>query len=267
MLHVLMGKYFWRPLRAVAQRLGLYHKLRYSKVYEILLWIRNPNYLRALRNDLAFYKSVLDARCELIFDIGANQGDKTWAFRQMARTVVVVEPDSYSWAALTERFGNDSKVHLEKLALGSEIGVANLYLEKEGSAYNTLSTKQRAARTNRDHADYDKTVEVPVSTIDQLIAKYGVPDYAKIDVEGYELPVLKGLSHQIHIISFEANLPVFRGETLEILSLFEPTPQLRFNLRAGDLPQFVFPVHRSLPEVRWFITQVEGSFDIFVFQD
>jgi len=39
--------------------------------------------------------------------------------------------------------------------------------------------------------------------LDQLIAEHGLPAFCKIDVEGYELEVLKGLSQPIPALSFE----------------------------------------------------------------
>jgi len=47
---------------------------------------------------------------------------------------------------------------------------------------------------------------VPIKTLDQLIATYGRPKYIKIDVEGYELPVIGGMHAKIDLISFEYHL-------------------------------------------------------------
>ena len=245
-------------------RFGVYHKLRYSKPYEAFLWIKNPSYLRALRDDLTFYRSALGSRRQLIFDIGANQGDKTWVFRQIAKRVVAVEPDSYSWSALTARFGGDPNVYLENMAVGAEIGRANFYVEAEGSAYNTLSHKW-ASRLSIQPTTRVRTVDV--STLDRLITKYGRPDYAKIDVEGYELAIFRGFTGRIPVISFEANLPMFREETLEILTHFKLTSSSHINLRLGNAPAFVFPTHQYLPKIRQFITETDGTFDVFVFQE
>ena len=41
-----------------------------------------------------------------------------------------------------------------------------------------------------------------------LIKKFGSPKYIKIDVEGYEYNVLKGLKSCVNMISFEANIRI-----------------------------------------------------------
>ena len=50
---------------------------------------------------------------------------------------------------------------------------------------------------------WDETVAVTVTTLDDLIDRYGEPAFCKIDVEGYELDVLRGLSRPIRALSFE----------------------------------------------------------------
>lgn len=42
-----------------------------------------------------------------------------------------------------------------------------------------------------------------MTTLDDVIAEYGVPGFCKIDVEGYESNVLEALSKRIPYISFE----------------------------------------------------------------
>ena len=50
---------------------------------------------------------------------------------------------------------------------------------------------------------WDTSVSVSVTTLDRLIAEYGRPAFCKIDVEGYELEVLRGLSQPLPALSFE----------------------------------------------------------------
>jgi hypothetical protein len=58
-----------------------------------------------------------------------------------------------------------------------------------------------------------RPVDVDMTTLDLLIERFGRPDYIKIDVEGHELNVLRGLSRPIPLVSFEANLPEFLEDT------------------------------------------------------
>jgi len=71
-----------RLARRLAEGLGVYDRLRYSRFYEWLLRYRNPAYVAVLRDELAFYRRVLAVRpVRLIFDVGAHFGDKASVFR------------------------------------------------------------------------------------------------------------------------------------------------------------------------------------------
>jgi hypothetical protein len=50
---------------------------------------------------------------------------------------------------------------------------------------------------------WEQTVDVPMTTLDALIAAHDKPSFIKIDVEGYEEEVLAGLSQPVKALSFE----------------------------------------------------------------
>ena len=49
---------------------------------------------------------------------------------------------------------------------------------------------------------------MPVSTLDNMIAKYGIPDFLKIDVKGGELSLFDGLSTLVPIILYIWKIPI-----------------------------------------------------------
>ncbi len=249
--------------KSLSQRLGAYNAIRYSKIYYWVLKYKNPNYIEALDEDLAFYRRALGDSLGLVFDVGANHGDKTWAFRQMAKIVVSIEPDETCFAALRTRYGRDKSIWLENIALGDRAGVGTFFVEEDGSAYNTLSEKERDWLVST-HKPNIRKVLVPVSTLDNMIVKYGTPDFLEIDVEGGELSVFNGLSYPVPVICFEANLPRFREETLSIMERFRPDEAIRFNLRLEN--DFVFSSHQPAGEVISILSRNEEvSYDIFIF--
>jgi hypothetical protein len=63
----------------------------------------------------------------------------------------------------------------------------------------------RAERFQESEDAWDKTVNVEVTTLDSLIARFGVPHFIKIDVEGFELQALRCLSRMPSVLSFEFN--------------------------------------------------------------
>jgi len=252
-------------LKSFSKQLGVYNAIRYSKTYHRILKYKNPGYIQALNEDLAFYRNALGGSLGLVFDVGANHGDKTWALRQIATRVVCFEPDETCFVALCARYGRDKMISLENTALGKQVGVGTFFIEEEGSAYNTLNKKERDWIVSERNQKF-REVSVAITTLDNMIEKHGIPDFLKIDVEGGEVSVFKGLNYPISIICFEANLPRFREETLSIIDRFSYDDTSRFNLRLEN--DFVFSSHKAAVEIISVINQNEEvSYDIFIYNE
>ena len=113
--------------------------------------------------------------------------------------VVAVEPQP----ELGTRFLRRLDVRLEQTAVGAEPGKAELHLASETTAAAHLDPTWQEGRFSS--LTWSRSISVPVTTLDALIAKHGAPHYCKIDVEGYEREALKGLSHAVPVLSFEFN--------------------------------------------------------------
>ena len=206
-------------IKKVLNRLNLLYKIKYFQLYRIA---RNPAYEKHYKLQYEFYKSLLNNSNNLIFDIGANAGDYTYIFKKLSRKVISVDPDPKNIKILKSRFSKSSVTIIQK-AVSNEIGVADYFMVNEGSGYNTLSNKwvnilesEELTRFKISEKFIDKTA-VETTTLQQLITEYGVPDFIKVDVEGFELNVVKGLKIPIALMSVECNFPEFLEETIQLI--------------------------------------------------
>jgi FkbM family methyltransferase len=135
-------------------------------------------------------------RCDLsglvVYDVGAFQGLLTLFFSRRARHVVAYEPHPANFERLCEnlRLNGVENVTVRCLGLGAQPGRARLVwdpLMLGGATCNPLIG--RSLGESRCQAE-----EIRISTLDSEIERHGLPrpDLIKIDVEGFELEVLRG---------------------------------------------------------------------------
>jgi FkbM family methyltransferase len=150
---------------------------------------------------LAFYSGLIK-RGDLCFDVGANVGKFTQIFLELGAKVVCIEPQEVCLQQLYQSFGHDTNVIIIPKALGEREGEADFWISEETPTMSTLCVERKESELQQEYK-WTKKVRTPITTLDNLIVMYGLPKYCKIDVEGFELQVLKGLSETIKLVSFE----------------------------------------------------------------
>ncbi|HCU48341.1 MAG TPA: FkbM family methyltransferase [Micromonosporaceae bacterium] len=157
------------------------------------------------------------------FDIGAHVGSRVRAWRRLGSRVIAIEPQPDCLRVLNLFFGRDKDVSILPIAVGAKAGRAKLALSTATPTVSSMSADWiESVTADRRFASvrWDRSVEVDVVTLDELIATQGVPAFCKIDVEGFEVEVLQGLSHPVRALSFEY-LPPAHDAALEALDLVE----------------------------------------------
>jgi hypothetical protein len=76
-----------------------------------------------------------------------------------------------------------------------------------------------------------------VTTLDALVAEHGEPAFCKIDVEGFELDVLRGLSRPVRALSFEY-LPPAHDAALAALDLVDGLGDYAYNYSPVETLRF-----------------------------
>lgn len=229
------------------KEVGLYRRLKISAVHDLYWQMTDRRWIEDRRREVDFYRNLLTGYQPggLIFDVGANDGTKVDVFLRLGARVVAVEPDEMNQRIIRDKFLRyrltPKPVSIVGKAVSDKNAVETMWIDGPGSAVNTMSPKW--AETLKSHKDtfahshcgldFARSKSVETVTLDQLIRTYGRPFFLKIDVEGYEVNVLRGLSAPIPFVSFEVNLPEFKSEGLECVRLLNAiAPEGSFNYGA-----------------------------------
>ena len=176
---------------------------------------------------------------DLCFDLGAHLGDRVRAWSDLNARVVALEPNPESMKWLRRLYGNRPNIVLIEQAVGAHIGKATFWISRLTPSISTLShhwltTVQQSPRFAS--ARWEEQIPVTVTTLDALIAQYGKPAFCKIDVEGAELDVLRGLSQALPALSFEY-IPATIETALGCIDRLSQLGDYEYNWRVSEWPR------------------------------
>ena len=129
---------------------------------------------------------------DICWDIGANIGFYTCLLASQvedAGAVIAFEPAARTCGYLKENVSLNqfTNVTVVNKGLGDKVEQRQLYYSEAGLAEGTASLKYANKRRASERVTLD--------TIDNRIRELPPPDFIKIDVEGYQLEVLRGGEH------------------------------------------------------------------------
>lgn len=196
-----------------------------------------------------------------VFDIGAHLGDRSVAFSDLGASVIALEPQPQVLPWLRRLVGRRD-VTVVPEAVGAQVGELDLAISERNPTVSTLASHWRqgigAANETFRHVRWERRVTVPVTTLDALIARYGEPVFCKIDVEGFELSVLQGLSTPVRALSVEFVAGTL-ADTQACVRHLGTLGDYEYNAVFGEQRRWVFPQWQSADAVTNWLERGAGG--------
>ena len=213
------------------QRLHIYDTV---KTIKEALYRLTPQYHKHQNAMKSFYGQFIHAD-DLCFDIGANVGNRTKIFLSLGARVVAVEPQSSCVRKLEKKFRGVDRITIVPEAVGEQSGTAELLVSQATTISSISQEWISRVRASGRFASYfwKKHEQVKVTTMDGLIARFGRPVFCKIDVEGFEYQVVRGLLQPAGILSFEFT-PEYIEPALDSIRYLSGLGEARFNYSPGE---------------------------------
>ncbi|MBE0555959.1 MAG: FkbM family methyltransferase, partial [Proteobacteria bacterium] len=194
----------------------------------------------------------------LCFDIGAHFGAKSETLLLAGMRVVAFEPNPAVVPELNARCASNSDWTLVATALGSTPSIMTMNLHAR-SGESSLDAAWKGG------GNFVGAMSVPVTTLDIAIQVFGTPYYCKIDVEGWEDEVLRGLSSPIPLISFEFHInEQITPRTRECLRLLRRFGPARVNVTPAESSAFHLPEWMPIEEfLDWYPGDLERTLPLY----
>jgi FkbM family methyltransferase len=128
---------------------------------------------------------------QLIYDVGANNGNDTAHYLAKGFRVVAIEANPLLAGDILKRFAaevDDGRLDVLTVGVAEERGVFDFFINETN---DELSSFDREAGTRFDRFH---TVEVECRTFGDILTEYGTPYYLKIDIERADINCIRELN-------------------------------------------------------------------------
>ena len=230
---------------------------------KLLFSLSHPSCWQALAHRVAptieHRELVRSLDIDLLIDVGANRGQFSLITRLEHPTLPIhaFEPLPSEAAIYRKVFSRSGMVTLHEIALGDKTGKANIHLSRRADSSSLLPIGQ--LQTNHFPSTEEVgTLEINVGVLDELqeVWRRSQKALLKLDVQGFELNVLKGaqqaLKHCAYVYAECSEVPLYTGQALypEVLAFlsareFSPVRRVNEQFVDGKLVQADYLFHRN----------------------
>ena len=134
---------------------------------------------------------MLEARSELVYDVGLHDGDDSAYYLRLGFRVVAIEAHTGLAQAAAERFAAEiasGQLTLLNVGISASSGVAQFWICDDHSEWSSFDREIASRQGCAHHA-----VEIPTLPFDAILEQHGVPRYCKIDIEGSDYLCLEAM--------------------------------------------------------------------------
>lgn len=193
----------------------------------------------------------------LVFDVGANLGNRTKIFLRLGAKVIAFEPQQKCAEYLRTVLKGVPRFELVTKALGDKPGQAEMMVSN-AHVLSTLSREWTEATKESgrfSRYEWNGRQQVEIITLDSVIARYGIPVFVKVDVEGFEYQVLSGLSQPLPYISIEFTAERI-VDTYRCIDHLEALGNASFRISLEESMEFCHPEWLSAQDARELLQQL-----------
>ena len=219
--------------------------------YRQCFWIHKFNMQRQfglLRSLITYYGNPLNSRRlrrlygqflgpgDLYFDVGAHVGNRVRIAANLGAHVIALEPNPTLEAFLQSWYGENNSVSILQKGIAGHNGSATLYISDQTPTVSSFSESWIATvrqHPSFKHIQWQSKMQIELTTLDELIDTFGVPTFCKIDVEGFELEALQGLSIALPALSFEY-IPLAIDLALQCIHKLEGLASYEYNWTVAE---------------------------------
>ena len=226
------------------------------KFNKIINCLQNPKFYKSYFHGVAplFELSPLVkkiSKAKTLIDVGSNKGQFGLLTRKFFPDIKIhsFEPQIEELNIQKKILGSNN-INYYNFALGSEEKISNLYITERKDSSSLL----KPIETNSKKYLAKEIRKISVKRLDKLTGLKNIkrPSILKLDVQGFELEVLKGSSEILnfidYIISEVSFIKIYEDQVMgnklvnfiHILQIFSTVCVLYFNIRTAMIEPFSF---------------------------
>lgn len=144
-----------------------------------------------------------DVNIKGVIHVGAHFGQENELYNELGiKNKIFFEPLDSNFTTLVEKIGNENGTILVKKALGNQKKQIEMFVESSNKGMSSSILEPKLHVRQFPNIVFDKKEVVEMDRLDDLKFDFSLYNMMNIDVQGYELEVLKGAINTLKNIDY-----------------------------------------------------------------